>query len=50
MAEEEHGRILNLARKSGGADGIDKTLEENDVDVIIGPGDGPLSAISAAAV
>ncbi|KUJ21855.1 amidase family protein [Mollisia scopiformis] len=42
MTDDQYHKILQYARKACGPSGIDKALEENGVDVIIGPGDGPL--------
>lgn len=49
MTQEEHDGILAFARRKAREEGIDKTLKENDVDVIIGPADGPLYVLSGAA-
>lgn len=49
MTDEEYRSLVDSARKRCGRDGIDDALEKNGVDVIIGPGDGPLFAISGTA-
>ncbi|KAF2106745.1 amidase family protein [Lophiotrema nucula] len=49
MTSERHDEIIRWARNRCGKEGIDKTLDENDVDVIIGPGDGPMFVISGTA-
>lgn len=49
MSDEEYYALLDFARDRCGRRGIDKVLEENDVDIILGPGDGPLFCISGAA-
>ncbi len=49
MTDDQYHKILQYARKACGTDGIDKALEENGVDVIIGPGDGPLFNIVGGA-
>ncbi|KAK5659422.1 hypothetical protein OQA88_623 [Cercophora sp. LCS_1] len=46
---EEIRNILSFARTRSGEQGIDKVLEENGVDIIIGPGDGPMFTISGMA-
>ncbi|CAD6576880.1 MAG: hypothetical protein ASARMPRED_007930 [Alectoria sarmentosa] len=38
-----------MMREAGRANGIDKALQENDVDVLLGPGSGTLYSLSAAA-
>ena len=49
MTDAQCQEILQSARERCGKNGIDKVLEENNVDVIIGPGDGPLFMISGTA-
>ncbi|KAK4067541.1 hypothetical protein Trihar35433_6101 [Trichoderma harzianum] len=49
MTDDEYNDIMNSARELCGKKGIDKTLEENDVDIIIGPGDGPMFGIALTA-
>lgn len=49
MTEDEYNDIMNSARELCGKKGIDKTLEENEVDIIIGPGDGPMFGIALTA-
>ncbi|KAG7287561.1 hypothetical protein NEMBOFW57_007073 [Staphylotrichum longicolle] len=49
MSDEEYHALLDFARDRCGRRGIDKVLEENDVDIILGPGDGPLFSISGTA-
>ena len=38
-----------MMREASRANGIDKALRENDVDVLLGPGSGTLYSLSAAA-
>lgn len=38
LSNEEYDDILAFSRKAAGELGIQKTLRENEVDVIIGPG------------
>jgi amidase len=49
LSDEEYNNILTFARRAGRDQGIDKTLKDNDIDVIIGPGGSTLSYIAAAA-
>jgi amidase len=49
MTEEEYHNIMNSARELCGKGGIDKTLAENGVDIIMGPGDGPMFGIALTA-
>ncbi|KAF1954823.1 amidase family protein [Byssothecium circinans] len=49
ISKEEYDEILSHSRRSGRENGIDKTLKENGVDVILGPGDGPLFYIAGIA-
>ncbi|KAK0717600.1 amidase family protein [Lasiosphaeria miniovina] len=49
MPEEEYYKLINTARDRSGKQGIDKVLEENEVDIIMGPSDGPLFCISGTA-
>lgn len=49
MTDDKYHEILQYARTACGTNGIDKALEENGVDVIIGPGDGPLFDLVAGA-
>ncbi|PTB56454.1 hypothetical protein M431DRAFT_79828 [Trichoderma harzianum CBS 226.95] len=49
MSDDEYNEIMNSARELCGKKGIDKTLEENDIDIIIGPGDGPMFGIALTA-
>ena len=42
MTNDQYHKTLQYARKACGTSVIDKSLEENDADFIIGPGDGPL--------
>ncbi|KAK4460365.1 amidase family [Cladorrhinum samala] len=49
MTDEEYNSLVNYARDRCGRQGIDKVLDENGVDVIVGPGDGPLFVISGTA-
>ena len=38
-----------MMREASRANGIDKALQKNDVDVLLGPGGGTLYSLSAAA-
>jgi len=49
MTDNEYHEILRYARERCGRNGIDKVLEENDVDIIMGPGDGAMFTIAATA-
>jgi len=49
MSDDEYNDLLSFARNRCGPQGIDKVLEENEIDIIMGPGDGPLFCISGAA-
>jgi len=49
MPPETYHDTVAHARHAARDLGIDKTLRENDVDVLIGPADGPLFAVAAAA-
>jgi amidase len=49
MTDEEYRSLVDSARERCGKKGIDEALERNVVDVILGPGDGPLFAISGTA-
>ncbi|KAF1818772.1 amidase family protein [Dissoconium aciculare CBS 342.82] len=49
MSDEEYHRIIASARETCGKNGIDKTLDDNAIDLIIGPGDGPMFCIAGAA-
>ncbi|KAF3067517.1 putative amidase [Trichoderma lentiforme] len=49
MSDEEHDFLLAHARKVGRDIGIDKTLKEYDVDLIIAPADSPVNLLVSAA-
>ncbi|OJJ52521.1 hypothetical protein ASPSYDRAFT_164676 [Aspergillus sydowii CBS 593.65] len=49
LGDQEYDEILAFAREAGRELGIDKTLHDNEVDVIIGPGGSTMSYIAAAA-
>ncbi|RYP68289.1 hypothetical protein DL771_006791 [Monosporascus sp. 5C6A] len=49
MSDEEYHKLISFARNRCGKQGIDKILEENEVDIIMGPGDGPMFCISGTA-
>ncbi|KAF4124991.1 amidase [Geosmithia morbida] len=49
MPDDEYRSIISSARERCGKNGIDKALAENDVDVIIGPGDGPMFCVPSTA-
>jgi amidase len=49
MTKEEYEAVLSYSRTAGRELGIDKTLKESGVDVILGPGDGPLFYIAGIA-
>jgi len=46
MTDEEYHSLINYARERCGKRGVDKILEENEVDIIMGPGDGLMFIIS----
>lgn len=49
MTKDEHDELVDFARKACGERGIDKALDDNDVDILMGPGDGLLFMISGPA-
>lgn len=49
MTDDEYNSIIRYARDRSGPKGIDKVLEENEIDIIMGPGDGPMFIISGTA-
>ncbi|KAH0523116.1 hypothetical protein TsFJ059_008166 [Trichoderma semiorbis] len=49
MSDEEHDFLLAHARKVGRDIGIDKTLKEYDVDLVIAPADSPVNLLVSAA-
>jgi amidase len=49
MSEPEYQELINFARNRCGKRGIDRVLEENGVDIIMGPGDGPMMNIASTA-
>jgi amidase len=49
LTEREYQERLRFARGAAREDGIDKTLKEYQVDIIIGPGDGPLFKVAGSA-
>ena len=49
MSDDEYNVPLSFARNRCGPQGIDKVLEENEIDIIMGPGDGLLFCISGTA-
>lgn len=49
MAPDEYDELIRYARDRCGRRGIDQALEENDVDIIMGPGDGLMFKISGTA-
>lgn len=49
MSNETHAALVAEMRSTGREQGIDKTLKEFDVDVIIGPADSSVNLIIAAA-
>ncbi|KAF2872776.1 amidase family protein [Massariosphaeria phaeospora] len=49
LTQEEYDDILSFSRSAGRERGIDKTLKDNNVDVILGLGDGPLFYIAGIA-
>ncbi|KAJ5162975.1 Amidase [Penicillium coprophilum] len=49
MSDDEYHKLVNFARDACGRRGIDKALEENGVDILMGPGDGLLFQISGTA-
>ncbi len=49
MDPEEYRKLIDEARSICGEKGIDRVLEDNDVDIILGPGDGPMFVIAGTA-
>ncbi|EHK48802.1 hypothetical protein TRIATDRAFT_175067, partial [Trichoderma atroviride IMI 206040] len=49
MSDQEHDFLLRHARKVGRDIGIDKTLKEYDVDLVIAPADSPVNLLVSAA-
>lgn len=49
MTEDRYQKVLQYARRACGTNGIGKALEENGVDVIMGPGDGMLYTLVGGA-
>lgn len=49
MSDQEHDKLLDHARRVGRDLGIDKTLNEYDIDVIIAPADSPVNLLVSAA-
>ncbi|UKZ68357.1 uncharacterized protein TrAtP1_009396 [Trichoderma atroviride] len=49
MSDQEHDFLLKHARKVGRDIGIDKTLKEYDVDLVIAPADSPVNLLVSAA-
>jgi amidase len=49
MTTDEYNKIIRNARDACGKRGVDRVLEENDVDIILGPGDGPMFHIPGTA-
>ncbi|EGX92259.1 amidase family protein [Cordyceps militaris CM01] len=49
MDPDEYRKLIDEARITCGEKGIDRVLEENEVDIILGPGDGPMFVIAGTA-
>ncbi len=49
MTEEKYAEGVKTIREAAGVNGIDKTLAEFNLDVIIGPMDGRIPTVAAAA-
>jgi amidase len=49
MTPEDYKTSLNYIKRMSTVEGIDKTLAQYDIDVIIGPADSFLSSLAAAA-
>ncbi|KAL7926094.1 amidase signature domain-containing protein [Trichoderma austrokoningii] len=49
MSDQEHDFLLRHARKAGRDIGIDKTIKEYDVDLVIAPADSPVNLLVSAA-
>lgn len=47
MSDTEYDEILAFGRKKSRDEGIDKTMAENDVNIIVGPSDSNLFVLSA---
>jgi amidase len=49
MSSDEYYELIKTAREACGPQGIGKTLDDNDVDIIMGPGDGLMFSIFGTA-
>lgn len=49
MSDEEYQDLVYHARHCCGKAGIDKVMEEHGINIIVGPGDGPLFMIAGTA-
>jgi amidase len=49
MEPDHYRELVDFARHRCGPNGIDKVLEDNEVDIILGPGDGALFNIAGTA-
>lgn len=49
MTDEDYQSLITFARERCGKRGIDQTLDEYGVDIIMGPGDGAMFIISGTA-
>ncbi|UKZ74714.1 hypothetical protein TrVFT333_002384 [Trichoderma virens FT-333] len=49
MSDQEHDFLLRHARKVGRDIGIDKTLKDYDIDLVIAPADSPVNLLVSAA-
>ncbi|KAJ8132894.1 hypothetical protein O1611_g731 [Lasiodiplodia mahajangana] len=49
MREDEYLQLISFARDRCGTRGIDQVLEDNGVDILMGPGDGPMMSIAGMA-
>jgi amidase len=47
-SKEEYDKYYLYMRKAARNNGLDKTLRENDIDIILGPGDSELNSVVAA--
>lgn len=47
MSDEEYNEILVFGRKKSRDEGIDRTMAENDVNILVGPSDSNLFVLSS---
>ena len=49
MTNDNYKDLVDHAKNLCGKEGIDKVLDDNGVDILMGPGDGPLFTIFGTA-